>query len=126
MQHPPRRILPYLIAAFAAAGLSGCGGEKSSDSSRPSSSSEDRWLDAWGPEQMYLAQIKMEAIDAGENPNAADQSCEAKLELAEESLSDTSNVGTVVQLMYKTCADAGLKFQNEVRCEADRLQVLCR
>lgn len=123
MQHPHRRISRLLIAAFAFAALSGCGGQESSESS---ASSGDKWLDAWGPEQMYTGQIRMEAIDAGEDPYAADQSCAAMLPRARQSLSDSGNVGTVVQLMYKTCADAGLKFQNKVRCEADRLQVLCR
>lgn len=65
----------------------------------------------------------MEAVEAGKSE--ADMSCGAVLPLAKKSLSDSGS-GTVAQIMYKLCNNAGLKFQKEIRCEADRLQVLCR
>jgi hypothetical protein len=77
-------------------------------------------------EQLYEAQIGMDAINAGKSPSVADTSCAAILPMARKSLSDPSNVGMPAQIMYKICNDAGLKFQNEVRCEAEGLQVLCR
>lgn len=68
----------------------------------------------------------MDAIDAGKDQFAADKSGAALLPLAQKSLSDSGNAGMEVQAMFETCNDAGLEFENEVRCEADRQQVLCR
>lgn len=110
-------IFYSLILGFIIAVIAGC----SNDQSTPSSG--DTWFDADPVKQMYAAQIRMEAIEAGKSE--ADSSCGAVLPLAKKSLSDSGN-GTVVQIMYKLCNNAGLKFQNEIRCEADRLQVLCR
>lgn len=113
------------IIAFVS--IAGCSNDDSSAKSpEPSNTSSDKWLDAWNVQQLYEAQIGMDAINAGENPSEADTSCAAILPMARKSLGDASNVGMPAQIMYKICNDAGLKFQNEVRCEADGLQVLCR
>ena len=95
----------------------GCGNDGSSGISG------DIWFDAGPVQQMYAAQIRMEAVEAGRSE--VDRSCKKILPLAEESLRDSGN-GTVVQIMYKLCSNAGLRFQNEIRCQADRLQLLCR
>jgi hypothetical protein len=120
MQHLRRKLFCSAILAFVTAAITGCG-----HSGSPGGSG-DKWLDAGGPELIYDGQIRMNAVNAGKDQFAADKSCAAMLPMAKESLSDSSNVGMDVQLMYKACNDVGLKFQNEVRCEADRLQVLCR
>ena len=120
MQHSRSKIFYSVILALVAAAITGCSDDE------PSASSGDKWLDAGNVEQLYNAQIGMDAINAGKRPFEADKSCTAMLPMARKSLNDASNVGMPAQLMYKTCNDVGLKFQNEVRCEADRLQVLCR
>ncbi|MEQ9462919.1 MAG: hypothetical protein RJQ10_04630 [Haliea sp.] len=120
MSYSSKRMFSYAMLGLAAVATAGCGGDQSS------ANSDDKWFAAWNVEQLYAAQIKMDAINAGRQPFEADTSCKAILPMAEKSLSDTSNTGTFVQLMYKTCNDAGLKFQNKARCEAERLQVLCR
>jgi hypothetical protein len=112
MQHSSSKIFLSVIVAFAIAATVGCG-------------KSGKWFDSGGAELLYAAQIRMDADTAGKNPFKADTSCAAMLPMAQKSLSDSSNAGMDVQVMYKTCNDAGLKFQNEVRCEADRLQVLC-
>jgi hypothetical protein len=127
MQHSYSKIIYLVALAFVAAAIAGCSNDESSATSEePSMRSGDKWLDAGNVKQLYDAQIGMDAINAGKDPFEADKSCTAILSMARKSLSDASNVGTPAQLMYKTCNDVGLKFQNEVRCEADRLQVLCR
>lgn len=127
MKHSHSKIIYSVMLAFVAAVIAGCSNDESSATSQESStSSGDKWLDAGNVEQLYDAQIGMDAINAGKKPFEADKSCTAMLPMARKSLSDSSNVGMPAQLMYKTCNDIGLKFQNEVRCEADRLQVLCR
>jgi len=108
-------ILGVITAAAAS-----CGNDESS------ANGDEKWFDAGNVEQAYKSQIQMDALDAGKKPFEADTSCLAILPIAQKSLSDSSNTGMLVQLMYKTCNDAGLKFQNKARCEADRLQVLCR
>jgi hypothetical protein len=126
MQHSHSKII-YSAMLVVIAIIAGCSKDESSTTSQETSMrSDDKWLDAGNVEQLYDAQIGMDAINADKNPFEADKSCTAMLPMARKSLSDTSNVGTPAQLMYKTCNDVGLKFQNEVRCEADRLQVLCR
>ena len=120
MKHSRNRIFYYAMSAFVTLAIAGCGNDESS------ANSGDRWFDAGNVEQAYRSEIQMNALNAGEKPFEADTSCMAILPLAQESLNDSSNTGTLVQLMYKTCNDAGLKFQNKARCEADRLQVLCR
>lgn len=124
MQIAHNGIARSLMMAAALAATAACGGQGSS--AEGGEKSGDKWLDAGNLELIYDAQIRLDAINAGENQFEADKSCKAMLPMAEESLKDSSNVGTDVQVMYKTCNDAGLKFQNKVRCEADRLQVLCR
>lgn len=109
-----------VILAFVTPAIAGCGNGESS------AGSGDKWLDSGGVELVYEGQIRMAAINAGKDQFAADKSCEAMLPMAQESLSDTSRAGMDVQIMYKTCNDAGLRFQNKARCEAGRLQVLCR
>jgi len=111
------KILYSVMLGLVTAAIAGCGNDESS------ASSGDTWFDAAAVKQMYAAQIRMEAVEAGKNE--ADRSCAAVLPLAQKSLSESGN-GTVVQIMYKLCDNAGLKFQNEIRCQADRLQVLCR
>ena len=120
MQHPYRNSARFLIFALAAGTIVGCGSKESS-----AQSGGGKWLDAGGVELFYDAQIRMDAIDAGKSQFEADRSCKAMLPMAQKALSDDSG-GADVQVMYKTCADAGMKFQNKVRCEDDRLQVLCR
>ena len=117
MKHRQSKVIYPVILAFVIAAMAGCGNDESS------ASSGDTWFDANAVTQMYAAQIRMEAIEAGKSE--ADMSCGAVLPLAKKSLSDFSG-GMVAQIMYKLCNNAGLKFQNEIRCEADRLQVLCR
>lgn len=117
MKQSRSKIFYYVMLAFVTAAIAGCGNDESS------ASSGDTWFDAGPVQQMYAGQIRMEAIEAGKSE--ADMSCGAVLPLAKKSLSDSGN-GTVVQIMYKLCNNAGLKFQNEIRCQADRLQVLCR
>ncbi len=121
MNYSPRQLFSHLTFGIATAVLASCGGggESAADSG-------DKWFAAWNVEQAYAAQIRMDALNTGGQPFEADTSCKAILPMAEKSLSDTSNTGTFVQLMYKTCNDAGLKFQSKARCEAERLQVLCR
>ena len=127
MQHSNSKIIYLVMLAFVATAMAGCSKDESSATSQePSMRSGDKWLNAWNVEQLYEAQIGMDAINAGKNPFEADKSCTAMLPMARKSLSDPNNVGMPAQLMYKTCNDVGLKFQNEVRCEADGLQVLCR
>lgn len=127
MQHSSSKIIYLVMLAFVATAITGCSKEESSATSQePSIRSGDKWLDAGNVEQLYDAQIAMDVLNAGKNPFEADKSCEAMLPMAQKSLSDANNVDTFVQQMLKTCNDVGLKFQNEVRCEADRLQVLCR
>lgn len=111
------KIYNSLILVFITVAIAGCGNDESSEISG------DTWFDADPVKQMYAAQIRMEAIEAGKSE--ADRSCEAIIPMAKKSLSDSGN-GTVVQIMYKLCNNAGLKFQNEIRCEADRLQILCQ
>lgn len=120
MRHQNNRVVYCMLCAFVAAAMAGCGDEKSS------TNSGDKWFDAGNVQQAYKAQIRSDALSGGREPFDADTSCMTILAMAQKSLSDSSNNGTLVQLMYKTCNDAGLKFQNEARCEADRLQVLCR
>lgn len=120
MQLSHGKIRFSLILALLSGAISGC------DTQDPSGASDGRWFDSGGAELVYDAQIRMDAINAGKDQFAADKSCEAMLPMARKSLADANNGGTDIQIMYKTCNDAGLKFQNEVRCEADRLQVLCR
>jgi hypothetical protein len=120
MKHSRSKIIYSVILAFVATAIAGC------DNDESSARSGDKWFDAGGVELIYDGQIRMDAVNAGEDQFAADKSCAAMLPMARKSLSDSSNAGTDVQVMYKTCNDAGLKFQNKVRCEADRLQVLCR
>jgi hypothetical protein len=114
MKHSRSKVLYSAILAFVITAIAGCG------------NSSDKWLDAGGVELIYEAQIRMDAVNAGLDQFAADKSCEAMLPMAKKSLSDSSSVAMAVQIMDKTCNDAGLEFQNDVRCEADRLQVLCR
>jgi hypothetical protein len=120
MQQSHRNIFYYVILGLVIAATIGCSDDDSSGSGG------DKWFAAGNLEQAYKAEIQMEALNAGKKPFEADTSCMAMLAMAQKSLSDSSNTGTLVQLMYKTCNDAGLKFQNKARCEADRLQVLCR
>jgi hypothetical protein len=120
MEHSHRKIFYYLILGFVTAAIAGCGNDESS------ATSGDKWFDAGNVEQAYKSQIQMDALNAGKKPFEADTSCMAILPMAQKSLSDSSNTGMLVQLMYKTCNDAGLKFHNKARCEADGLQVLCR
>ena len=120
MKQLHRNILYYVLLGLVTAATVGCSGDDSSGSGG------DKWFAAGNVEQAYRAQIQMEALNAGKEPFEADTSCKAILTMAQKSLGDSSNTGTLVQLMYKTCNDAGLKFQNKTRCEADRLQVLCR
>lgn len=120
MQRLRSKILYFPVLVFLAAAIAGCGNDESS------ATSGDKWLDAGGVELFYDAQIRMDAVNAGKSQFEADRSCAAMLPMAQKSLSDSSNVGMSVQVMYKTCNDAGLKFQNEVRCEANQMQVLCR
>jgi len=127
MQHSQSKIINSVMLVFVAAAIASCSNDESSaTSSKPSNTSNDKWLDAWNVEQLYEAQIGMDAINAGKKSSEADTSCAAILPMAQKSLSDASNVGMPAQIMYKICNDVGLKFQNEVRCEADGLQVLCR
>lgn len=127
MQHSRSKIIYLVMLVVVATAITGCSKDESSATSQePSMKSGDKWLDAGNVEQLYDAQIAMDVLNAGKNPFEADKSCKAMLPMARESLSDASNVDTFVQQMLKTCNDVGLKFQNEVRCEADRLQVLCR
>lgn len=120
MQHSRNKVFYSAILSFVAAALPGCSNDESSEKSG------GKWFDAGGVELLYDAQIRMDAVNAGKDQFAADKSCAAMLPMAKNSLSDSSSAGMDVQVMYKTCKDAGLKFQNKVRCEADRLQVLCR
>ena len=120
MLHSRSKIFYSVILALVAAAITGCSDDESS------AADGDKWFDAGGAELIYEAQIRMDAINAGKDQFAADKSCAAMLPMAQKALSDSSGAGTSVQIMYKTCNDAGLKFQNKVRCEADRLQVLCR
>jgi hypothetical protein len=120
MKHSPSKIFYYVTLAFVILAIAGCGNDESS------ANSGDKWFDAVSAQQVYMSQIQMDALNAGKKPFEADQSCMAILPMAQESLSDSSNAGMIVQLMYKTCNDAGLKFQNKARCETDALQVLCR
>jgi len=106
-----------LLLLFITIAIAGCGNDESS------AIGGDTWFDADPVKQMYAAQIRMKAIEAGKSE--ADRSCEAVLPMAKKSLNDSGN-GTVVQIMYKLCNNAGLMFQNEIRCEADRLQILCQ
>ena len=120
MQHSRSKIFYSAVFVTLFAAMVGCGDDE------PSANSGGKWFDAGGVELIYDGQIRIDAINAGKDQFAADKSCAAMLPMAQESLSDSSNAGADVQVMYKTCKDAGLKFQNKVRCEADRLQVLCR
>jgi hypothetical protein len=120
MEHRREKIISSLIFAFVLTAIAGCDNEESS------TNSSGKWFDAGNVQQAYKAQIRSDALTAGEEPFEADTSCKAILPMAQKSLSDSSSTGMLVQLMYKTCNDAGLKFQNEARCEADRLQVLCQ
>jgi hypothetical protein len=120
MQQSRSKIIYSVVLGFATAAIGGCSNDESSEKSG------DRWFDAGGAELIYDAQIRMDAVDAGKDQFAADKSCAAMLPMAQKALSDSGSAGMDVQLMYKACKDAGLKFQNKVRCEADRLQVLCR
>lgn len=117
MERSRRRTFYPVILMFLTTAMVGCGNDESS------ASSDDTWFDASPVQDMYAAQIRMEAIEAGKRE--FDASCGAVLPMANKSLSDSGN-GMVVQIMYKLCNNAGLKFQNKVRCESDRLQVLCR
>lgn len=127
MQQTPIKTFYALLLAIALGAAGGCGGpDGAATNARAAAASNDKWLDAGNVELAYDAQIRMDAINAGKSQFTADKSCEAMLPMAQKALGDSSNVGTDVQLMYKTCSDVGLKFQNKVRCEADRLQVLCR
>lgn len=120
MRHSCSKVIYTVMFSFIAVTIDGCGQDDSS------ARSDDKWLDAGGVEVVYDGQIRIAAINAGKDQFAADKSCSAMLPMAQKSLSDSSGAGADVQIMYKTCNDAGLKFQNKVRCEADRLQVLCR
>lgn len=111
------QIYVSLVLTFVVTGMAGCGNDESS------ANSGETWFDADPVKQMYVGKIRLEAIEAGKTE--ADRSCEAVLPLARKSLNDSGN-GTVVQIMYKLCDNAGLKFQSKIRCESDRLQVLCR
>lgn len=127
MKYSRSKILYSVILTFATAAITGCGNDESSAKNQESfASSGDKWFVAGNVEQAYRSQIQMDALNAGKKPFEADTSCMAILPIAQKSLSDSSNAGTFVQLMYKTCNDAGLKFQNKARCEADQLQLLCR
>lgn len=123
MKHSHRKIFYYVTLGLVTAAIAGCGND---ESSATSASSGDKWFDEGNVQQIYVAQIRMDALNAGKKPFEADISCTAILPMVQKSLSDSSNAGEVVQLMYKACNDAGLKFQNKARCEADQLQVLCR
>jgi len=120
MKHSRSRLTYIAMLAFVTVAMEGCGKDESS------ARSDDKWLDAGGVELIYDGQIRIDAINAGKDQFAADKSCAAMLPMAQKSLSASNSAGMDVQVMYKTCNDAGLKFQNKVRCEADRLQVLCR
>jgi len=127
MHHLNSKIIYSAMLVFVAAAITSCSNDESSATSpEASNASSDKWLDAWNVEQLYEAQVGMDAINAGKKPSEADKSCAAILPMARKSLSDPSNVGMPAQIMYKICNDAGLKFQNKVRCEADALQVLCQ
>ena len=103
-----------VVLAFSTVAIAGCGNGESS------ASSDDKWFDAGNVALAYDAQIRMDAINADKNQFEADRSCAAMLPMAQESLSDSSNAGTSVQLMYKTCNDAGFR----VRCVAKL--IVCR
>lgn len=120
MQHSHSRIFYSAIFASIVAAMAGCSGDESSGSG------SGKWFDAGGVELIYDGQIRMDAVNAGKDQFSADKSCAVMLPMAQKSLGDSSSAGMDVQVMYKTCKDAGLKFQNKVRCEADRLQVLCQ
>lgn len=120
MKHLRNGILYYVIFAFVTLAIADCGKDEYS------ANSGDQWFDAGDVEQAYKSEIQMSALNAGNKPFEADTSCMAILPMAQKSLSDSSNTGTLVQLMFNTCNDAGLNFQNNARCEANRLQVLCR
>lgn len=124
MKHSHSKILYSMILAFVTAATTGCGNDESAaKSEQPSASNGDTWFDANPIQQMYAGQIRMEAVEAGKSE--ADMSCKAILPMAKDLLSNSGS-GMTVQIMYKLCSNAGLKFQRELRCEADRLQVLCR
>ncbi len=120
MNYQQIKLIYPVMAAFVIAVMTGCG------NGDPTANSEGKWFDGGNVQQAYKAQIRSDALSAGEQPFDADTSCAAILPMAQKSLSDSSGTGTLVQLMYKTCNDVWLKFQTEVRCEADRLQVLCK
>ena len=120
MEHPHGRFIYSAVLAFVVTAMVGCGNGESS------TNSEGKWFDAGNVQQAYRAQIRSDALSAGKEPLEADTSCKTILAMAQESLSDSSSTGTIVQLMYKTCNDIGLTFQSQARCEADRLQVMCR
>ncbi|HZD51497.1 MAG TPA: hypothetical protein VE175_00485 [Woeseiaceae bacterium] len=107
-----------LICALAA--VSGCSGAGSSGNSG------GKWLEGTAAQGVYEAEATIRAVNAGSGPFSADTSCEAIIEIARESLSDPANSVTGIQAMAKSCNAAGLEFANELRCEAGRLQVLCR
>jgi hypothetical protein len=100
-------LLYYVILGFVTAAIAGCGNDESS------ANSGDKWFDAGNVEQGYKSQIQMDALNAGKKPFEADTICTAILPMAQRSLSDSGNTGTLVQIMYKTCNDAGLKFHNK-------------
>lgn len=119
MQHLRIRMVGSAMLAAALGAIAACNGGDTS------SKADGKWFDAGGVELIYEGQIGIDEINAGRDPYAADKSCERMLSMAQKALDDSASAGTSVQIMYKICADAGLKFQGKVRCESDRLQVLC-
>jgi len=117
MNYSNSKTLLVAMLGLVTATIAGCGNDETS------TGSGGTWFDADPVKDAYAGQLRLEAIEAGRSE--VDGSCEAVLPLARRSLSDFEG-GTVAQIMYRLCSNAELEFQNEIRCEADRLQILCR
>lgn len=99
--------------------VSGCGG----------SSTSGRWLESADAQGVYEADIRITAITSGDNPDPFQEvntTCEAVLGEAQEDLDDPGDNVEIIQVIARPCTNAGLEFQNEVRCETGRLQALCQ
>lgn len=108
-----------LVLMSAVGALPGCGGDGSGDS-------KGKWLEGVAAQGLYEAEVYVSAVNAGADPFTADKSCKVIVGLARESLSDPGKYITGIQAMAKPCNTAGLEFANKVRCDAGRLQVMCR
>jgi hypothetical protein len=114
MKKTSSRAMSGLIACIA---LSACG-------------DSGKWVEAPDTLSMYAgmdrARQMQEQIEANERPTAESRNCEDLLGQMRDHIKQARAGNIMFQQMVRNCADIGMQYGSEVRCESGRLQVKCK